>query len=533
MLLNELTVQVRDVNLNLVGQVPPEYLVDAVLIRRYKNPGSWSLKIPADEPIAEALRTPGSGIQVIGPGDITVLSGPTLSAKLTQSPEDVSGVWEITGTTDEVILAQRLAYPEPTNDNVQTQAFSHDRRSGKAETVIKEYVDANLGSSAPNSRKVDSLVIETDLARGKDVAIAARFNNVQELIYGISESSGLGYKIDQVDDELVFDVYEPVDRSDFIRMDVENDLLTSAEYEYASPSATRVIVAGQGEAIERLFVETSTTNSLDAENLWARRIEVFRDARQTEFEDELIEAGEEQLAETGKTQVAISVTPSNDIEMRYLYDWFLGDRVSITSGPIETTAIVTEVGLSIQADGIRVGVTVGEPAPMGFEAKLIARSNDQEKRISQIERNENFGASGQIGRVTSDDVTITTAGVYEHLPFGGTFDTATAQGFVASTTNPFGVKNNTDVTRIMRIYGSADARGGNNQTHGIKLAKNGTAIDLTECRAFTGSANQEAKLVTSWIIRMEPGDEVTLMIANISNTDNITVFRGRIVATAV
>jgi hypothetical protein len=41
----------------------------------------------------------------------------------------------------------------------------------------------------------------------------------------------------------------------------------------------------------------------------------------------------------------------------------------------------------------------------------------------------------------------------------------------------------------MQVYGSIDAKTvtGNNKILGIKLAKNGTAIDQTECRAFTGS----------------------------------------------
>jgi hypothetical protein len=104
---------------------------------------------------------------------------------------------------------------------------------------------------------------------------------------------------------------------------------------------------------------------------------------------------------------------------------------------------------------------------------------------------------------------------------------------VQGVSDLLGVKNNTDVTRVMRIYGSADARAGNNQIHGIKLALNGVPINETECRAFTGAANQEAKLVTSWVIRMEPNDEVSIFIANHSSTDDIEIRRGRIVAAAV
>jgi hypothetical protein len=87
----------------------------------------------------------------------------------------------------------------------------------------------------------------------------------------------------------------------------------------------------------------------------------------------------------------------------------------------------------------------------------------------------------------------------------------------------------------MQIYGSIDAKTatGNNKILGIKLAKNGTAIDQTECRAFTGSGGEEAKLVTNWMISMAANDEVALFIANQSGTENITLSRARLVAVEV
>lgn len=532
MRIEELTIEVRDPDLKRVGQIADYSLPGAEFVLRFNNVGFWSLRMNAEDPLVDLVRTPGYGIVVTGPQGDVIFSGPTLAAKLEQSPEDPKGVWVVEGADDTLVLQERLAYPDPTTADVTAQAFSHDRRTGLAETVMKAYVDANAGSGAPVSRQVTGLTIGTDLGRGPTVTNAARFTELQTLLFGIGESAGLGYDVKQVNDSLVFDVFQPVDRSGFVRFDVENDLLRSAEYGYVAPELTRVIVAGQGEAIDRLFLERSNTDSTTAETVWGRRIEQFKDARQSVEVSELEQAGDEELADTGKTVVSVAVTPTDDVQMRYGFDWNLGDVVSVTAGDVETTATVTEVGISVESDGVRVAATLGTPAAFDFETRLVQRVADHDDRISAIERNENFGAQGQIGRVTSDTVTISTVGTYVHPTFGGTFDTGTAQGFVQSTTHPFGIKNNTDVTRIMRVYGSADARGGNNQVHGIKLALNGSPIDLTECRAFTGSNLQEAKLVTQWNIKMAPGDEVTLMIANFSTTDNITVFRGRVTATA-
>jgi hypothetical protein len=97
------------------------------------------------------------------------------------------------------------------------------------------------------------------------------------------------------------------------------------------------------------------------------------------------------------------------------------------------------------------------------------------------------------------------------------------------------VKNTSGSTKLMQIYGSIDAKtaSGNNKILGIKLAKNGTAIDQTECRALTGSGNEEAKLVTNWMISMAANDEVALFIANHSSNVDITLGRARLVAVEV
>ena len=142
---------------------------------------------------------------------------------------------------------------------------------------------------------------------------------------------------------------------------------------------------------------------------------------------------------------------------------------------------------------------------------------------------------GQVSKMDAGTIDIVTQSVYVSTGLTGTFDTTTASGMTLGTTNAFAVKNTSGSTKLMQIYGSIDATtvSGNNNILGIKLAKNGTAIDQTECRAFTGSGNEEAKLVTNWMISMAANDEVALFIANHSSNVDITFARGRLVATQV
>ena len=142
---------------------------------------------------------------------------------------------------------------------------------------------------------------------------------------------------------------------------------------------------------------------------------------------------------------------------------------------------------------------------------------------------------GQLSKVDASVITITTQSVYVSTGLTGIFDTATANGMTLGTTNTFAVKNTSGATKLMQIYGSIDAKtvSGNNHTLGIKLAKNGTAIDQTESRGFSGSGSHDIEITTNWIISMAANDEVSLFVANHNSTEDISFGRGRLVAVEV
>lgn len=394
MRVDDLNFEVRDRNLNRVGVILPQDLVGATMVVRFNNTGTWALKLPYDHPMGELLRLPGYGLIVTGPNDETIMSGPTLTAQLNQTMEDTDGTWQIEGSSDDIILSERLAYPTPTTADVTAQTASHDVRAGVAETVVKGYLNANIGSTAPAARQISFLAVEADQGRGSTVSGTARFNTLQELFYDLSQVGGLGYRVAQNNGTIDFSMYVPTDRSSTIRMDIQNRQLSNASYSYGTAKVTRAIVAGRGEAEDRIFIERTSTDSLNAEVDWARRIEVFHDARQSESTDELNTAGDELLVDKGKTVVEMAVTPTDDTKMVYGVDWFLGDTVTIVANNIEATAVVTEVGIQVSDDGVRIGATVGTPLGVEFEAKLLASNQNHEARISNIERsNSGYNAN--------------------------------------------------------------------------------------------------------------------------------------------
>ena len=170
----------------------------------------------------------------------------------------------------------------------------------------------------------------------------------------------------------------------------------------------------------------------------------------------------------------------------------------------------------------------------------IAEQDDRRspKRISvgQLTALMELGnpARGQVSVQNNTTVTdIITQNEFVEAGLNGSLDTNTVVNFTALTDNKIGLRYTGSDDRIFWCYGSADAVAGNNQMLAIRLAKNGTSIPETECRAFTASNAQEGKLVTTWMIQLTTDDTISVVLANASNNHDITIKRARLVANAI
>jgi hypothetical protein len=393
MLPSDLTIEVRNANLERVGQILPVDLVKFQAVLRLRNVGSWAITLPNDHHLVDDLRATGAGIVVTGPSGV-VLSGPMTNATYTANAEHPDGDWVIQGVDDSVILGERLAYPQPSNSDVTTQDTEFDTQSGAAETVIYHYVDANIGPSASVARQIPELTLGTDLGRGNTVTVSARFDRIGELIGPIAEESGLGFDVVQNGGVLEFSVFVPTDRSAYVRMDIDNNQLTQTEYVYSAPVTTRAIVAGQGEGVNRTLIEATSTESLASETAWGRRVERFIDSRNGATVAALNQAGAEELAVNGTTLTKVSVTPTDDTTMQYGVDWNLGDKVSVVVADQTVSTTITEVGLQMSKEGVVVTATVGEPTGFSFEAKISQKQVNTENRVSALERTVNTSSLG-------------------------------------------------------------------------------------------------------------------------------------------
>ena len=134
---------------------------------------------------------------------------------------------------------------------------------------------------------------------------------------------------------------------------------------------------------------------------------------------------------------------------------------------------------------------------------------------------------GQAYRETSGTVSIASVGAYVPTGLVFTLD-AIGNQVTLGTTDKGALKNTSGQTITARVFASYDGHAGNNQTLGLQLAKNGSLVTGSQCRAFAGGTNEIAKLACTWFVELADDDEVSLYAANHTATDDITLQRGRI-----
>lgn len=478
--LSDLIVEVRDKDLKRVGQIVASDL-NVKIEPVFNNVGTWELRLPFEHPMTDVLRTPGSGLIVsrqrlgaagdsgfgmgafgtgafgtgsfgYGEGDVLILSsGPVAEPQFESTPEDRGGTVVFKGITDDHLLADRLCYPQPTNANASTQNVSHDVRTGPAETLIHQYVNANIGPSAPASRRVSNLVMGTNYARGPVITRKARFDNLGAFIQEIALAAGLGFRIVQVDDSLVFETFDVKDLTSTVRLDIRNGQLSGQKVTIAPPGATHVVVAGQEEGVNRQFIEVSTADSIAAASEWGRRIEVFKDQRNTDVVADLVQAGVEILAESGFTGVDVQVVPVEDSTMEFGFEWALGDKVGVVVEDQEVQAIATGMVLLANDTGLKVGVVLGTVAGFDRRGTFQKALSKVEARVANLERSaeqpnglvvaNDTGDVAVAGDVTAEGNVEAAGAVVANgraLPFAFAADTAVtpAGGSVAVTFPP-------------------------------------------------------------------------------------------------
>lgn len=382
----DIVIEIRTKSFGRIGQIDFQYVSNVKLIKRFNNIGTWDFDLANEYWLRDQLAVPGRGI-IVTLYDKVFISGPMTSFNNKRTTDDPRGTTSFAGVDELVYLSDGLAYPTPTTADVTKQTTAYHQFTGACETVLKHYVNINIGPGAPAIRQAHPLQIGPDLARGTTVTGSSRFDQLGPFMSDLALAGGnIGFDLTQQDDHVLFEVYQPYDRSNTVRMDIDNDLLTEVDSGISAPSVTRDIVAGQGEGDARTFIEVTDNLSIAAETDWGRRIEVFDDQRDTNDVAQLTQYGVKALQDGGRTTVSLKVTPSDNETMRFGKEWFVGDTVSVVVDNEELKDTVTEAILVMDTNGVRIGATVGDPTGYDYQAVLIKQVSKHEKRLQALEK---------------------------------------------------------------------------------------------------------------------------------------------------
>jgi hypothetical protein len=417
----QFTVEVRDANLVRVGQFTAKDLTDFLVVPRANQVGSWSIKLPANvisdagvespHVLCSELRVPGAGIIVTGPGGV-ILSGPMVSPTYDASTSDPGGTWTIEGVSDLILLADALAWGDPSTYSLTNQNTSNDVQTDVAETLIHSYVSRNIGSDAVTERANARLVSATDQGRGPLLQKSPRFQNLLELVQEIVTGTDLLVDVVQVDSQLELRVTESADLSLAVRMDIENDQLSSSQYHYTAPGVTDVLVAGMGDGVARTIINRSNATAQAASAAWGRRIERFVDQRQTDVLAELEQAGDELLATEGDTVKAFQVVPNSNLGLVYGINWSVGAKVTIVIQGVESVAVTSEAPISITKEGVFVGATIGNSvSAFDWESIIETKQSTLDARVSSLETAGSGSSGGAFGNLDNGFPNSTFGGV--------------------------------------------------------------------------------------------------------------------------
>ena len=363
----------RDPDLIRRGPLPWE---SASLTLSHLGVEAWDLTMDAS---ARERVSPGWGIIATLDGQ-QILTGPVEDPERERTSASSLGSISVSGAGDLAVVASMLAWPIPTAA-ITLQGERADVRSGPAESVIKGYVAANIGTTraavrrdpaAPLARQV---TVAADLGRGEAVEYSARFTPLMEAVRACH--GGLGVTCSQQGDELLFDVYETQDRPAAV-FSFELGNLERALWRDAAPEVTHAIVGGAGEGSAR---DMRIRSDSGAANAWRMSVEEFIDERSEESSAALNAAGDQALADarrTGITEATLVDTP----RLRYGQHYALGDRVTIHPEPgVAYTDQVTSV--TIQADRHRGTLTI--TPSVGWRTGALY-STRQDREIAQIKR---------------------------------------------------------------------------------------------------------------------------------------------------
>ena len=237
-----------------------------------------------------------------------------------QENEDDRSQMIITGRFLDCIIGRRIIAEQTT-------------LSGNVSDCIEQLLDENIINPSNIDRQIDNFTIDS-VEFATEIEAQYTGKNLLTTISDLCQTYGLGYKVTlNSDNEFVFKLYKGVDRTydqdtnDWVIFSDTYDNLLSSKYEESYKGMVNaVLVAGEGEGLER---KTAWAVTPDAQGIG--RYEMYKDQRNIQSNNGEIPDAEyyQLLAESGKESLtAYTVAFTGNVyfdNIEYKTDVGIGD----------------------------------------------------------------------------------------------------------------------------------------------------------------------------------------------------------------
>lgn len=324
-------VTIRDASFTEIEPIPSGALGKLEYELTANDAASWSLTVPADSRACSLLQRDNMGIvvRVFDPttktADRVALSGDVLNYDI---GEGADGKAVFQGFDDTLLLKQSLAYPSNADVgvNVATQLSSaYDTFTGTPEEAIIRVIANNIGMNATSRRQYPWLATPqlAGIGASKKYTMAPRFSTLLEECQKAATAGGLCFRLVQQAPGIVgLELWVPQQRVQ-AQFKIDNGTLQDAQLVASARKVTEVIVGGGGEAAARVFTRVTASDA----SRWHRRIETFKDQRQTSTVTELTQAGQGDIDENAP-KLGASMVLGTAPGVVYGEDINVGDVVS-------------------------------------------------------------------------------------------------------------------------------------------------------------------------------------------------------------
>lgn len=365
-------IRIIDMGFNLICEINDYESLS--FTRNFSNYGRFELKMNRHKINAKYLQR---GLLVyLSPTKVGIIDfrSPVVAGNPSQE------VVTVRGYTLEFIFTYRI-----------TEVFSNKANWGlkdNVETVMKELIKFNLGSTVLNSKRRIALIdFKPDLKRGPIIDYSVRYKELNQELTDLSITHGIGINMtyDYKNKKFWLDTYEGRNLTDSQNVlppvlfstdfgNINSQRLTDSTEDYKS----HAIVAGQGEGLDREIIQVYD----GLEKLGLDRREIFVDARDIGpgSNTTLVERGRMRLSEHNPIYtVEGQIRPFNTF--KFEKDYNLGDIVSIKFYDIGNTvsidARITEINESWGGNNYEVDITFGNKIP-----NALSKINNKINNIS-------------------------------------------------------------------------------------------------------------------------------------------------------